>query len=542
MNKLFVSTFILFIFSSDFISAQSQFCKTLGSTKDDYGSSIIITKDKGYAVGGGSVSPIAVTDGEDAYLAKLDSNFNLQWTKTIRHIDITDPGTQMFFLSQDNRGQYLTIGYLNNGSTGPFSKIYVTKVDSNGILMWNKVIDARFGLALGLSYGTSGVVTSDGGNLITGFTLNTNTGSHDSDIPLIKLDSSGNLEWSKIIGARGNGNDDEAQTIIETLDGGVALGGSTRSFGSGSWDFYLVKLDSSFNIQWTRTIGGANDERARSLIKTYDGGYAMTGNTYSYSAGGSDIYVVKLDSLGNLQWTRSVGGVNDEFAYSIIQTNDGGYVVVGTTLSYGAGGYDAYIVKLDSNGSLVWTKTIGGTDDDDARSIVQLQDRSFLITGQTNYVFGNGSGDILIAKLDSIGNGCCSVGSGGSVDSGGVVSTGGTIDTLSYSIMSDVSIGTRGTLSTNCVTAIDELPGANAQIKPFVSNDILHLVFESFLPGKYFINIVNILGQQVVEDHRNISNSLPVEFQYTISSYNPGIYFASVWSESTHMNCRVFIK
>jgi hypothetical protein len=160
-------------------------------------------------------------------------------------------------------------------------------------------------------------------------------------------------------------SDDEGYSLIQTSDGGYAIAGHTKSFGAGLSDAYLVKLDANGNLQWTKTIGGKDFEDGYSLIQTSDGGYAIAGDTKSFGAGLSDAYLVKLDANGNLQWTTTIGGKDFEDGYSLIQTSDGGYAIAGYTQSFGAGGADVYVVKLDAKGNLQWTKTIGGPKGDD---------------------------------------------------------------------------------------------------------------------------------------------------------------------------------
>jgi hypothetical protein len=182
-----------------------------------------------------------------------------------------------------------------------------------------------------------------------------------------------------------------------------------------------VKLDSSGNVIWTKTIGGGSDDFAYSIIQSSDGGYVVAGWTSSFGAGSDDIYVVKLDSGGNVQWAKTIGGSDWDFATSIIQSSDGGYVVAGGTSSFGAGDWDMYVVKLDSGGNVQWAKTIGGSDNDGAvvvtdgnvviiyivGSITQSSDGGYVVTGGTQS-FGAGNGDFYVVKMDANGNVCFS--------------------------------------------------------------------------------------------------------------------------------------
>jgi hypothetical protein len=266
---------------------------------------------------------------------------------------------------------------------------------SSSVSVWNKVIKGSED-----DVAHSIIQSSDGGYAVAGETRSFGAGGFD--IYVVKLDSSGNVMWAKAIG----GSEwDGAYSIIQSSDGGYVVAGWTISFGAGGSDFYVVKLDSGGNVQWTKTIGGSHDDYAYSIIQSSDGGYAVAGWTYSFGAGSWDMYVVKLDSAGNVQWTKTIGtSYTDEAAHSIIQSSDGGYVVAGWTTGFGAGGWgDMYIVKLDSAGNVEWAKTIGGSDTDYAYSIMQSSDGGYVVAGQT-YSFGAVCWDMYVVKLDSAGN------------------------------------------------------------------------------------------------------------------------------------------
>jgi len=198
----------------------------------------------------------------------------------------------------------------------------------------------------GDDYAYSVVQTSDGGYALAGLTDSLGAGGFDFN--LVKTDSAGNLNWSNTYGRSG---DDFAYSLVNTSDGGYALAGYTSSSGAGYYDFYMVKTDSAGNKQWSKTYGGTGDDEARSLIQTSDDGYALAGWTNSFGGGGYDFYLVKTDSAGNMNWNQTYGRAGDNQAYSIIQTTDGGYALAGYTDSSGAGGYDFYLIKIDSAGA-----------------------------------------------------------------------------------------------------------------------------------------------------------------------------------------------
>jgi len=202
------------------------------------------------------------------------------------------------------------------------------------------------------------------------------------------------------------------------------------------------------SLHFCKAIGGPVIEAGKSLIQTSDGGYAIAGFTYSFSAGETDVYVVKLDAHGNLQWTRTIGGENKDMGLSLIQTSDGGYAIAGFTPSFGAGDGDVYVVKLDANGNLQWTKTIGGENWEAGHSLIQTSDGGYAIAGSTTS-FGAGETDVYVVKLDKNSNACCAVSQTSQVGSGGRLGSAtpsiGSGGTLTSPITSS-----GGTLSNQC--------------------------------------------------------------------------------------------
>jgi hypothetical protein len=192
-------------------------------------------------------------------------------------------------------------------------------------------------------------------------------------------------------------------SAAQTADGGYILAGVTESFGAGGFDCYVVKTDLHGDTLWTRTFGGPHDDVGSSVAQTADGGYILAGVTESFGAGGFDCYVVKTDLHGDTQWTRTFGGPHDDVGSSVAQTADGGYVVTGLTSSSGAGGNDAWLIRTDSIGDTLWTKTFGGTGDDEGNSVQQTIDGGFIVAANTRS-FGAGSQEVWLIKTDSRGD------------------------------------------------------------------------------------------------------------------------------------------
>jgi hypothetical protein len=242
--------------------------------------------------------------------------------------------------------------------------------------------------------------TADGGFIITGYTRSFGTMS-GRNVWLLKTDMNGNEEWNN---AFGGDDDDEGYSVQQTSDGGYVVSGLTKSFGAGAMDVYLIKTDSLGNLQWTKTFGGTNDEEGYSVLQTNDGGYIIAGVTSSFSSGGRDLFLIKTDASGNLSWQKNLGGLSSDGAWEIQHTSDGGFIIVGWTFSHGPGFLgNAWLVKTDSLGNEQWNKAFGGTDVDRGYSVQQTTDGGYILTGYTDS-FGAGLYNMLLIKTDNSGN------------------------------------------------------------------------------------------------------------------------------------------
>jgi uncharacterized protein YuzE len=246
--------------------------------------------------------------------------------------------------------------------------------------------------------------TSDGGYIVAGRTSSFGAGAWD--FFLVKTDANGNVQWAKTYGQT---NWDRAHFVQQTPDGGYIVGGRISPVTAAIDDVLLIKTDANGNIIWAKTYGGSNDEDVFSFQQTSDGGYIVAGHTNSFGAGNFDIFLIKTDANGNLQWAKTYGGTGDDLAYSVQQTSDGGYIMAGRTGSFGAGGGDIILIKTDANGNIIWAKTYGGTSGDEAYSVQQTSDGGYIMAGRTGS-FGAGGGDIILIKTDANGNiGSCGI-------------------------------------------------------------------------------------------------------------------------------------
>jgi hypothetical protein len=268
-----------------------------------------------------------------------------------------------------------------------------TKSKPTEIIVWGKTFGGKR-----IDTAHSIQQTSDGGYVVAGETFS--YGSGKADAYIIKLDSKGNMVWERMFGGK---ETDNAVFIEQISDGGYIVAGSTQSFGSGKADAYVIKLNSKGNKVWEKTFGGKEWDNAQAIQETSDGGYILAGSTNSFGSGKGDAYIIRLDGKGNKVWEKMFKGNDTARAHSIRQTSDGGYIFAGTTYSFASGGGEAYIVRLDSKGSKVWEKMFGEKGRGVAHDIQQVSDGGYVVAGQLSSVEPDKVAAYII-KLDSKGN------------------------------------------------------------------------------------------------------------------------------------------
>ncbi len=439
MSRLIVIFFLLYNATNAFSQAPGiEWQNTIGGSSSDV-LTICQTSDGGYIVGGsseGAASGDKTVPGygnSDYWIIKLDSSSNILWQESFggESIDnLTD-------LNQTSDGGFILGGsslsdssgnkYLAN--VGSFD-YWIVKLDSLGNQQWQSNIGGS-----GNDQLRSIEQTTDKGYILGGFSNSPISGDKteanflgSDDYWIVKLDSNGIIQWQNDIA--GN-NQDWLSRVIQTNDGGYLAGGASYSGISGdktevniagSQDFWIIKFDSIGNIEWQNTIGGSSADYLDNLCKTTDGGFILCGGSSSgisadkteINIGGSDIWVIKLDSIGNFEWQNTIGGnLNDE-AYSISQTEDEGYILGGISSSgisgdkseanYGFADY--WIIKLDNIGNILWQKTLGGWSDDACYSLRETNGSGYIVGGWSNSpASGNknednvGSTDFWIVKL-----------------------------------------------------------------------------------------------------------------------------------------------
>jgi hypothetical protein len=354
--------------------------KTYGGDSYETGYSVQQTSDGGYIIVGSTWSFDA--GFADVYLIKTDANGDTVWTKVYGGTN-DDVGRSVQQTSDEG---FIIVGGTRSFGAG-YSDIYLIRTDTNGDAIWTKTFGGT-----DWDYGRSVQQTSDGGFIVVGETGSFGEGG--SDVYLIRTDTNGDAVWTKTYGGTA---DDYGYSVQQISDGGFIVAGELGSFGEGGTDVYLVKTDANGDTVWTKTYGGTTSDYGYSVQQTSDKGYIIAGETWSFGQGGADIYLIKTDANGDTIWTKTYGGANNDYGYSVQQTSGGGYIIAGETWSFGEGGADVYLIKANKNGNTIWTKTYGGTASDLGYSVKQTFNGGYIIAGKTSS-FGAGLTDVYLIK------------------------------------------------------------------------------------------------------------------------------------------------
>ena len=382
----------------------------------------------------------------------FSQNSSIIWQKTIG--GSAGDFSTAFEATED--GGYIMGGYSTSNASGDKTEnshggtdIWIIKIDVNGIIQWQKTIGGSGEDSL-----ISIKQTTDGGYIIGAGSDSNISGDKTEnsrggfDYWIIKLNSIGNILWQKTYGGA---QPDFEVYVVQTSDGGYFAGGYSDSNISGDKtdptngqrDFWALKLNSTGNIVWQNSIGGALVDRAAAAsFQTTDGGFLMCGQSNSNaggdktenSRGGNDYWLVKIDPTGVVQWDKTIGGSTADILRDVIQSTDGGFLLGGYSTSNisgdktenARGDFDYWILKLDSSGNIVWQKTIGGVGIDYPRDVKQLSDGNFMIAGWSNSNISfdktqnsNGGYDLWLVKLNASGNIVAQNSIGGSADESG---------------------------------------------------------------------------------------------------------------------------
>ena len=407
--------------------------KNFGGSGNESAQSIVKTNDGGFAVIGytGSIDGDVATKSKeenDYWLLKFDGNGNLQWNKTYGG-SMDDIGQS---LAQTNDGGFILTGYAmsSDGDASHnegFHDNWILKLDAQGNMEWES------------SYGFSGhdhsydiIEASQGGYFFTGFLditsarLDGNTEKENSmtshgvgEFWGTKIDEEGNIQWR---GYFGGTNNDRAHGVVQSDDGGFVMAGFTESDDydisntNGSYDFWVIKVDTYGNLLWEHSFGGDGIEISYDIAKTADNGFVVVGNTFSTNGdvflnhGESDMWMIKLDEEGEMIWEKTYGGSQFDLAQAVVQSKDGGFLITGNSKSddhdsaSNIGENDIWVVKTNRIGDLVWEKSFGGSGLDFGFDLLENTDGSIMVVGESfsndfNTLSAKGKSDLILLKI-----------------------------------------------------------------------------------------------------------------------------------------------
>lgn len=284
-------------------------------------------------------------------------------------------------------GGYLLTGW-TKGQTGSGSDIFLFKVDDQGNKTWEVILRGN-----GYSCGYGVTQTNDGGAVVVGDTKSKT--SVDHDVFVAKVDARGSEVWEKNFGGP---YCDYGAAVVQTADGGLLVAGGTESYGAGVYDAYLIRLNSEGQEIWEKTYGGKGSDCAYAIIKNPDGRFTVAGNTDSTGSGKTRVYLFQTDAEGSLVWERQIGRSDDTYGWSLQPTSDGGYLVAGETAVVGSsgGGLKSYLIKTDSQGNQTWEKIYGADSYSTAYALVQAGEENNILVGKKESV--DGVHDLYILK------------------------------------------------------------------------------------------------------------------------------------------------
>ena len=413
----------------DVFSGEIEWSKTFGGSKNELANSVVKTQDGGYAILGYTQSNDGdITDKPnedfDYWVMKFNSNDELEWNKTYGG-SLDDRGSKII---QTQDGGYVIVGYSQSNdfdatqNEGSYD-FWMVKLTNSGVVSWEK----SFGYT-GSDKGYSIIQTSDNGYLLSGVLDVTASGGAGNskavlhaggDYWAIKLDVSGNIQWTKYFGGSLN---DTLSDAIQTTDGGFILVGSSDSAdvditnNKGTYDFWIVKINALGVLVWEKNYGGAEIDEARGIVSSDDGNYVIVGDTrsadvdVSQNSGSADLWLIKITPDGDLIWEKTFGGGSFDVGRAIVKTQDSGFLIAGSSrsqdgdLSENHGQNDAWVLKINESGDIEWQQTLGGSNIDFSYSVAELNDKKVVLVGESSssdfdILENKGFTDVLIAKI-----------------------------------------------------------------------------------------------------------------------------------------------
>ena len=448
MNSKFIKTFSILVLTITFfnckndddnaiststntVTGEIDFIKNYGGSKNESAQSVTNTLDGGYAILGYTQSIdgdiIDKTDDNfDFWVLKFDSESQIQWNKT--YGGSQDDRGKSIIQTQDGGFAILGSSFSNDldvTQNAGQEDYWLAKLDNSGNIIWQK----SFGFS-GTDSGITLIQTNDNGYLISGVldvtasngegnTSRNNNKHAGGDYWTIKLNASGELQWSKYFGGLFT---DTPEGIVETNDNAYIIAGGSDSDDTdisnnkGSYDFWVIKISNTGDLIWEKSFGGSEIDEARAITTSNDGNYIIAGDTRSSDIdvtnnnGAADLWLIKISPEGQLLWEKTLGGTSFDVARDIVKTQDNGFLLSGSSRSsdgdvtINQGQNDAWVVKVDSEGNIEWQQTVGGSNIDFSYGVAQLNDKTIVAVGDTTSDDGDitenkGFSDLLLIKI-----------------------------------------------------------------------------------------------------------------------------------------------
>jgi len=411
--------------------------KTFGGKKDDVGRQIIATKDGDYII---MAETNSIGNGKnDIWLINIDKNGKKLWDKTYGNkkddyfisASLSDKGDIVFnssSIGKKKKSISFVVGYNNKGTKKYEYQLnkdlfiqtkhiiirdnhmflagqkntefngqgdaWIIALNKNGKQLWEKSFGGR-----GTDGANNALLVSDGGYLMVGYT--DAYGYGNNDVQIIKTDAYGSKEWSRVYGGK---KDDYGWGVTESFDKGFVITGETFSFGSGQNDIYVIKIDSLGNKIWDNFFGGLGQEVGYAISNHNDGGYLIAGQTQSYGKGSSDGIILKINPDGKKEWEKYYGGKGFDSFNSILKDDKDNYIISGSSRSFAEGGSQAWIVNVNLDGYLIWENTYGNTGNNVFNMVKKIPKTGYILIGTSSSFFSKGKSDILMMQIDSTGN------------------------------------------------------------------------------------------------------------------------------------------
>lgn len=367
------------------IAAQPSFTRTFGGEQDEHAMAVIQTRDGEYVLAGFTHSYGA--GKSDIWVMKLDIQGQEKWRRFFGKSDFDWANS----LIETREGNYVLAGYTRDEHSGA-NNAWILQIDPDGTLMWDRTYGGNQA-----DEAKSIIQTKDGGFAVAGFS--NSFGKGNSDVWLLRVDGKGSEMWKKVYGGSGT---DRGHSLVETFDGGYMIAGFTTSLGKGKADMIVIRTDAAGKSLWRRNYGGEGNDVAEVVRETPDGEYLLAGWTASEGQGSLDAKLMRISATGDVVWERTYGDSDKDAIYDLAISRDGGMIMTGQTSSFGAKASALWILKVDVDGKVEWQKRSNGDKDDYGHAVAQTREGGYIVAGASKS-YSRGGSDMWIMKTNSKG-------------------------------------------------------------------------------------------------------------------------------------------